>query len=101
LAVKWLLKIPPLFAYVATLPCEILMSEAVGSLITKLKSFVAESVSNKYIRQIFGKVTWLSREFFRLLAVWWPGTKSARKNHLLAKYLQNFFSLTALAVNLS
>ena len=47
LAVKWLLKIPPLFAYVATLPCEILMSEAVGSLITKLKSFVAESVSKK------------------------------------------------------
>ena len=26
-AVKWLLKIPPHFAYVVTLPCETLMSE--------------------------------------------------------------------------
>ena len=45
--------------------------------------------------------------FLRLLAAWWPGTQTARNNHLLAcnfaKYLPIFksFSLADSAVNIS
>jgi len=39
-AVKWILKIPPLLAYVATLPCETLMS-AKQAIIDKLQDSVA------------------------------------------------------------
>ena len=42
-AVKWILKIPPHLAYVATLPCETLMSTK-QVIIDKLQSSVATSL---------------------------------------------------------
>jgi len=79
-AVKWMLKIPPHLAYVATLPCETLMS-AKQTINDKLqrsvaaylrcdgvvnnqikKRFVAESVSEKigeYVAQLQARA-WLS-----------------------------------------
>jgi len=45
-AVKWILKIPPHLAYVATLPCETLMSEKNKPLTTNYKQrLIAEFLS--------------------------------------------------------
>ena len=106
-AVKWISKVPSHLAYVATLPCETLMS-AKQAINDKLQSSVVTYlrcgwVVNNQIKKglllslwvkiflnrwIFGKITRKNVDsfvhFLRLLAVWWPGAKSAWDNHAIA-----------------
>jgi len=105
-AVKWKLNIPPHFAYVATLPCETLMS-AKQALNDKLQGNVAalfkvwwgfnkikkglllrlrekKNLKSVIIWQTFKQKHDCLVHFLRLLAVCWPGAQSARDNHVLA-----------------
>ena len=100
MAVKWTLNIPPHLAYVATLPCEILML-AKQAANDKLQGSVAaylmcSGVVNNQIRnglllslrvkkklksvniwQIYKQKHDCLMHFLRLLAVCWPGAQSA------------------------
>ena len=105
-AVKWILKIPLHLAYVATLPCETLLS-AKQAINDKLHCSVAaylrcSGVVNNQIKKgllslesekNFKSVNiWQSYKqkrdclvhFLHLLAVCWPGAQSAWDNHAVA-----------------
>ena len=81
-------------------------------LITKLKRFIAQSVSEKELKSVNIWQTYSQERgslvhFLSLLAVCWPGAQSARDNHVLAcnfaKYSPIFkmFSFTDSAINRS
>ena len=128
-AVKWVKsEIPPHFAYVATLPCETLMS-AKQAINDKLQGSVAThlrygGVVNKQIKKglllslrvifLIGKYlsklqarTWLSRALVRLANTLLKDGESAQNNHVLvcnfAKYwpILKFLLLSDSAINLS
>jgi len=111
-AVKWILKVPPHLAYVATLPCETVKS-AKQILDDKLQDSVAAylrcgGVVNNRIKkglllsllvkkfkigEYFSRLqerTWLSRPLSSFLAVCWPGAQSAWDNHALACNFANY-----------
>ena len=106
-AVKWISKIPPHLAYIATLPCETLMS-ATQAIDNKLRGSVAtywrcDGVANNQIRRgllLSLSVNFLCKSvsiwqsyknkrvclvhFLRHLALCWPGAQSAWDNRALA-----------------
>jgi len=112
-ALHWLLKIPPLLAYVTTLPCETLMfiDKLQGSVTTylrcgadfnnQIKKGLLMNLSVKIIKlvniwQRYQQERGCLVHFLRFSAVWWPSAHSARDNLLLV--WKN--SLTDLAINL-
>ena len=116
-AVKWILKIPPRLAWVATLPCETLMSEKhaindklQGSIATYLimVRFLINKLRKVYCwvcewnfflnRWMFGKVTSKSVVVSCTLCAWLKDKESAWDDHFLAcnfgKYLPIFKNVT-------
>jgi len=93
---RWVIKIPPLLAYIATLPCETLMSAindklqgsvaaylsycgVVNNQITK-GLFLSLSVNLFKLSEYLAKLqarTLLSRALNSFLVVWWLGAQSA------------------------